>query len=100
MKVYKKETKTITKEVNTFVSRNCDLCGKPSADDSDWKNGGYEVSETEVEMTVKLREGLRFPEGSYVEGYDIDLCPECFNNELVPWLISKGAKIERKDFGY
>lgn len=99
MKTY--ETKTVpavpAKEVQVCTGRTCDLCGKKAWSGDDWKPGCYDVLETDVTVTVKKREGVNYPEHHDVEEWDIDLCPDCFETKLVPWLQSQGAKIEKKE---
>jgi hypothetical protein len=76
------------------VSRSCDLCGKTTNGD-DWDKRNYNVNETEISVTVKHRRGDSWgSDGGSGDEYDIDICPECFRDRLVPWLISQGAKIK------
>jgi len=67
---------------------------------NNWSQSFYEVNETEVSVTVKQREGSSYPEGGMGTEYDIDLCPKCFKERFVPWLVSQGANIEQKDWAY
>lgn len=99
MKIY--ETKTVpAREVTNCVGRTCDLCGHSSKSDG-WNCGIYEVNETTVSVSVHQKEGSSYPEGGSGTEYDIDLCPVCFKNELVPWLKSRGAKnIQEKEWDW
>lgn len=80
----------------------CDLCGKKSPDNYNWTVESFSVSETKLKIETQLsqREGSNYPEGGMGTEYEIDLCPECFKNRLVPWLQSEGAKIEERDWEY
>lgn len=92
MKTYK--TITIPEsEKKVLAGRKCDLCGKESTG-TDWDAGTWEVNETEVKVIVKQKDGENYPEGGSGEEYEIDICPECFLNRLVPWLKSEGADIK------
>ena len=95
-----KEKYTIpAKEGERTVRRRCDLCGAESKGD-DWDAGNFEVKETEVTVTVKHRAGEQYPEGGFGDGIEIDLCPKCFRNRLVPWLKSQGANIKYEDWDW
>ena len=85
--------------------KTCDLCGKKSQGRgtdpsycSEWDAGQYEVEETKISVKVHRRKGMSYPDDSWGEGWDIDLCPECFANVLVPFLREKGAKIEPREY--
>jgi hypothetical protein len=83
-----------------LVSRKCDLCGKES-NDTEWQaTSCYEVNETEVCVTVRQKEGSSYPDGGSGTEYQIDLCPTCFKEKLVPWLRSQGADIKEEDWDW
>jgi len=58
------------------------------------------VNETEVSVTVKQKEGESYPDGGSGTEYEIDLCPDCFKNRLVPWLKSEGANIGEMEWDW
>jgi len=96
MKVY--ETKTIPVHEFRFVARrSCDLCGLLTEGD-DWHAGTWEVNETTVRIEIKQKKGDNYPEGGSGTEYEIDICPDCFKNKLVPWLKSQGADIQQKEW--
>lgn len=82
-----------------LVERCCDLCGRAAKDD-EWDAGTYTVSETEILVEVRQKDGSAYPEGGSGTKYEVDLCPKCFKEKLVPWLISQGAKIEKLDWDF
>jgi len=97
MREYKLEKVSFDKKVIDKIC--CDLCGREGVKDG-WESGYYEVNETEVEVTVHQREGKAYPDGDcWGTEYIIDMCPECFKNKLVPWIISQGGILEQKDWG-
>lgn len=97
MKEYRKETKTETHTRNVLVCRKCDLCGYATKKNG-WDEGIYEINDTEISVKIYGETGHSWPEGSGDKVfYDIDLCPLCFKNKLVPWLNSQGANIERQE---
>lgn len=96
MKQYKKETKTVTNTRDVLVCRKCDLCGYESKKE-DWNAGVYEINDTEIKVKVYGETGESWPEGGNKIFYDIDLCPLCFKNKLVPWLNSQGANIQEQE---
>lgn len=97
MRTYVKKTRKVEEEV--LDELRCDLCGT-KADHGTWESGCYRVDETDLSVTVKQRSGDVYPEGGSGTEYLIDLCPTCFKDRLVPWLINQGAKINEKDWDY
>jgi hypothetical protein len=88
------------KVVKKFVRRTCDLCGAESNRCADWESSSYTVAETEMSVTVTHRSGLSYPEGGSGTEIEIDLCPKCFQDRLIPWLESQGATIEARDWDF
>lgn len=86
-------------ETEILVGRQCDLCGRRSKND-DWDAGMYDVNDTEIKVSIKQKEGSNCPEGGSGTDIEIDLCPECFKNRLVPWLRSQGARIEEQEWSW
>ena len=86
-KKYKKET--VTKTVNRLVKIVCELCGR-EAKNGDWSPDKYGVEE----VTIKYRDGSIYPEGGSGTDYEVDICPVCFDDRLIPWLKSQGANVE------
>jgi len=101
MKIYKTvEVPAKAATTQQLNKRVCDLCGF-SAKGEDWGAGFYEVNETEVRVEVRHKEGSSYPEGGDGTEYDIDICPSCFVNKLVPWVEEEGdTEIERKDWDW
>jgi hypothetical protein len=75
-----------TRKVVDFVT--CDLCGGVI------KTYRYEVDEVEI----MHRTGDEFPEGGSGEETTVDMCGECFDTKLLPWLLEQGAKPETKEW--
>jgi hypothetical protein len=95
MKVY--EEKIYKRQ--EVVKRECDLCGKVSfGDEREWDRGSWDVNCTIISIKIEQREGYSYPEGGSGELYNIDLCPNCFKDKLIPFLISQGAKIKQEDW--
>ena len=97
MKQYEKRISE-PREYDYLICRTCDLCGLKSnrASESEWNGFSYGVDETQVEIVVRQKEGSNYPEGGSGTKYDVDLCPKCFKEKLVPWLISQGARIKEE----
>lgn len=74
----------------------CDICGRKGELD-----GGWERSYTGVEdVTIEYQSGSRYPEGADITYHEIDMCPKCFEEKLVPWLKEQGAEIRERWAGY
>lgn len=78
-----------TREVVDHVS--CDLCGAKISQNLD-----YVVEEVEV----RHKTGAAYPDGGSGEETSVDMCGKCFDEKLVPWLRSQGAKPCAKDWEY
>ena len=79
-----------------LIAVTCDLCGfkgKPH-----WDGGLYEVNTTTLKVVAQHTEGTQYPEGGDGEAINIDLCPKCFRERLVPWLKSEGANIKYEEW--
>ena len=95
----KYEPKTITRTDNILVETTCDLCGVV-AKKGGWDSSYYEVAETEIEVTVRQKDGESYPDNGWGHSYQIDICPKCFKDKLVPWLKSQGAKINQEKWDW
>jgi len=93
MKKYVKET--VTKEQTIFKYLECDLCKKQSKC-RDWENGAFEVNETEI----RYKTGSSYPEGGSGTEIEIDLCPNCFKDKLIPWLEKQGCKVKEREWDW
>ena len=90
-KGYKKVTSEVERDV--LVAMSCDLCRKTTTK-HDWATGFYEVAET----TVESKEGTSYPDGGSGTLYDVDICPDCFRDKLIPWLQSQGAAVRETEW--
>jgi len=76
----------------------CDICGK-EGQPSGWPvqgGTGYEVNETRV----FFKTGHAFPEGGWGKEYEVEVCPQCFAERLLPWLRSQGAAVREAEWDY
>ena len=88
-----KHTKTVevpatTKQVLDKTA--CDLCG------AEIKAGNYSAEEVEV----RHRTGSSCPEGGSGEEVSVDMCGDCFDTKLVPWLRTQGADPKPEDWDW
>lgn len=72
----------------------CDLCHRraPGGDwtackDGPWPTGAYRVAE----VTVSMRLGESYPDDHRFDETELDLCPQCFAEKLIPWFKSLGG---------
>ena len=93
------ETTTKLVESTNLVETTCDLCGAV-AKQGNWESSVYEVNEVEVEVTVRRKDGVSYPEGGWGTALEVDICPKCFNDKLVPFLRSQGANIEEREWDF
>lgn len=73
-----------------LVETKCDLCGR------NLKEKNYEVREA----TIRVKVGESYPEGGTVVEREVDICPECVEEKVFPFLESLGATVheEKTDF--
>lgn len=71
MKTYK----TVQKTVNVIDQHTCDVCNKDIK-----RKDAFDASITTVEAKI----GEVYPEGSFRKIYSIDICPDCFEDKLIP----------------
>ena len=93
----KHKTEMIPHEV--LVETTCDLCGTV-AKRGNWKSSKYEVAESEIEVTVRQKDGELFQEIGDGTTYVVDMCPICFKKKLIPWLASQGCKAKVKEWAW
>ena len=93
----KRVSQPVEREV--LIETCCDLCGAV-AKDGDWNKSTYEVNEVEIEVTVRQKDGVSYPDGGWGTELLVDMCPTCFKETLMPFLRQKGAKIEGRDWDF
>jgi hypothetical protein len=89
MKHYRTEAVPATTRKVELAS-TCDMCS------AEIDTYGYDVDE----VTIKVEEGSRFPEGTNLDITECDLCGECFRTKLVPWLEAQGVKMQKRGLSY
>lgn len=97
MRTYEKVKETTERE--RLVETTCDLCGA-KAKQGNWESYAFQVNEVEVEVIVKQSDGSAYPEGGWGKKLIVDICPKCFKETLIPFLRSKGAKIEEREWEF
>lgn len=70
----------------------CDLCGAGGGvphnlDGTNWAALNYDVDATMITRET----GDSFPEGGTNTIETFDICGDCFENKLKPWMASQGA---------
>jgi len=93
MKKYENRPKEI-KEYKVLIEISCDLCGKSSS--KEWKDFNFDATQS----LVYLKTGEEYPEGGYGDKYEIDICPSCFKNKLIPWVESQGGQVTETEWDY
>jgi len=88
------EERTVKQVFNIAIK--CDMCGKISNRGDGWGKHIYEEKST----TIEYDKGEIYPDGGYLEKLSIDLCPDCFEKVLIPFLKSKGVDCEFEDVSW
>lgn len=90
------KTKTLPARESTQVDKiKCCYCGRETGsttghDVGDWNSDAYEFEE----IIVRKEEGVRYPENSWGELEEWDICPECFEKHIRPVLPKDSYKHE------
>ena len=71
-----------TKEVEDYTS--CDFCGKKLGD-----GGVYDVED----VKISYEKGEWYPENRFTTTLSVDMCGQCFETKLVPWIRSQGVDL-------
>lgn len=85
--------------IDKVESVTCDLCGA-TAKNEGWQSSQWEINETEIEIRVRHKDGSSYPEGGWGTKYQVDICPDCFTEKLIPWFESQGCKAKREDWDW
>jgi hypothetical protein len=95
-------TKPVTCEV--LVEVVCEMCTRSYRNtDTDWVGQGGEVMcwdarpYTISKTALFVAEGSNYPEGGYATTRYVDICPECMETKVFPWLEAQGVKIEKSE---
>jgi hypothetical protein len=83
------EVPATTRRIETHTT--CDLCGGTI------KNASYGDYD---ECTIARRSGARYGGEGNHEETSMDMCGECFETKLTPWLESQGVKMQKADQDY
>lgn len=74
------------------VGIKCDMCREEYF-------GGYKEHRYDaIETTVAIKEGQSYPEGGCGDQLNLDICPNCFNGRLIPWLESQGVDCTKSEW--
>lgn len=87
----RKETKRVEIDHVRVVEHTCDLCG---CDMRNQAKNSYEVKES----TVEVRDGNEYPEDCFGTTYTVDVCVNCMQTVVFPWLIEQGASVREEDY--
>jgi len=69
----------------------CDICGKEALNGY-WESFFYEVNKTEVEVTVKQKDGTEYQEEGSGTNFRADICPTCFKEKVITVLFQSDAR--------
>ena len=84
-----RETKPLPTTV--IVAAACDWCG------ADLPTEGPRAGELRFEMEMRFTAGKSWPNDSYGDGWEVDLCQPC-SEKLRAWLVEQGVKVREFDW--
>ena len=91
-----KRIETVTHSYDQVSGITCDMCGAHTGS-SDWPDpsDSFLGADNIAETTILYKTGWSWPgEGGSGIQVDVDLCPGCFRDKLIPWLKSQGVQIK------
>lgn len=75
-------------EVKKEARIKCGLCGLEPPPGGTWDPGAYDVLAVDVKITAATRP----KNGGKTEQTIFDVCPWCFLDKVVPFLVAAGAR--------
>lgn len=94
---YRSKVEIPARTEERITSITCDLCGKEGKSDrlhgADWSKNTYDKSET----VIYHEAGEVYPEGGELNLEIVHICPECFEQKLIPWIKSQGGEPTTKE---
>lgn len=88
--IHKKTKQVPATTVEIIEKTTCDLCGEIIQEEM------FEVNKVNVSQRV----GRSYPEGGSGINRQFDICGKCFNEKIVTWLESQGAKPRIEDWDW
>lgn len=93
-----KELQSVNVVQKTVVAKICDLCGAREDDTTDWPlpKGTETYGDHDVDVKLVARWAWyanHCDGGGESWSIEIDLCPACIVDRVLPWLKSQGATI-------
>jgi hypothetical protein len=97
------KTVDVPATTKTIVDRvTCDLCGRGLDEHyrGNARLSSYYDDEVEIKQVFRRRRGTNYPEcGSGTED-EVDICGECWETKLIPWLKSQGVEPQTRDWDW
>ena len=86
-----KNIKIPAKTIEVVDYKTCDLCQQRIVEPD-----SYQVDEIKLQRHA----GSNYPEGGWGTDQKFDVCPDCWEKKLVPWMVSQGAPLIITDWDW
>lgn len=94
---YKKKVQRVVEERIARSRTVCDLCQEQITDRFD-RRGSGKIDWDDSEVTIEAALGDRYPDDADCRTfYEVDICPTCFIEKVVPALAGLGAKVRVRE---
>lgn len=72
----------------------CDFCGEETDHAECWppRSGYYCINQA----IIQFKTGDKYDEFERVKTLNVNMCPKCFLEKLMPWLESQGIKVREE----
>lgn len=94
--ILKETVKVPATTAERIVGTQCDICAAVSKDNNGWAEKQFDVLETEI----RYKDGWSGHDGGDGKELNVHLCPECFKNKLIPWLVLQGVKLNWEEWDW
>jgi len=99
MKHIEERLRQVKSEVVTRLQ--CDICKRVAQDHLHRHAPNWSTLESDAnETTVTMRTGSTWPGGGSGEKVEIDICPDCFRDKLIPWVKEQGGEPTVTEWDY
>lgn len=87
------KTVEVTYTTKRHVKTTCDLCGADT-DHEDEHDENFDY------VVIKRNSGYHYNGKGEGDIREINMCPNCFENKLVPWVVGQGSLIHEEEWSY
>ena len=93
-------TRTITKKITEQVEKTCDICGYKVEGVLGYGDNWDMDQTNHAEVILQMSTGTSYAESVSGKRINVDVCPKCFMDKVLPYLKSLGAVVYEEPWEY